>query len=382
LLSIIIPTFNSAETVLESYQSALDTGIKDQEIIFVDDGSTDETCRIIGDIQTNAPQITFLRNPRNLGGGATRNRGVYQAKNPLIFILDSDDVLLPGSLVNAVDELNLLSADGVASAQSIFFSTNILNPIKIIKYEPGYSTFINLVSHIPNPIIGNLLFKKQAFLDVGGYPTHHSFDTQGFGFRLLQNNKKIIVGNEVIYYQRLPLNPSYYVREARAGNINRNWFYIFFECLYKFSPRIRKLILEFPFANPYELAKGRNLFNVLADQSASPDFYCPDSIDLDEHVAYRTYSDSNDLTLNAWCFQYELKFSYYEAAFARYNEMNLPSNQIRLMFPLIAKIIGNKLTTNEIKDLSYFFSQEKSPTWKISFTMQKIFNRLKIGKYL
>jgi glycosyltransferase involved in cell wall biosynthesis len=379
VLSIVIPTFNSAETVLESYQSTLDSGIKDQEIIFVDDGSSDKTCQIISDIQSTNPKISFFRNPKNLGGGAARNRGVHQAKNPLIFILDSDDVLLPGSLAAAVNELTLSNADGVATAQSIFFSTDTSNPSKIVKYEPGYANFPSLISHVPNPIIGNLLFKKQAFLDVGEYPTHHSFDTQAFGFRLLQNNKKVFVGNEVIYYQRIPIKPSYYVREARAGNLNRNWFYIFFDCLYKFSPRIRKLILNFPFANPYELAKGNHLFNVLADESKNSDFFCPELVDMDEQTAYLACKNSKDFTLSAWCFLYELKSNHFEDAFTRYGETNLPSNQIRLMYPFIAKIMGNKLTKNDFRDLTYFFSKEKSLTWHFGYMVQKIINKLKIG---
>lgn len=381
MLSIIIPTFNSEETVLESYLSTLSTGVKDQEVIFVDDGSTDNTWQIIGEIQSNSSEVTFFKNEQNLGGGATRNRGVYKAKHPLIFILDSDDVLLPGSLAAAIQELKLSSADGIATAQSIFFSADTSKPSKIIRYEPGYPSFRNLVSHNPNPVIGNLLFRKQAYLDVGGYPTHHSFDTQGFGFRLLKNNKKIKVGNTVLYYQRIPLRPSYYVREAKAGNINRNWFYVFLECLYKFSPQIRRMILEFPFANPRELAKGHHLFNVLADQSAKSDIFSKESIDLDDQQAYLLYKNSQDSCLSAWCFFYEVNSGLYENAFERFGQINFPSNKMRLLYPFIANLIGNKLSANDIEDLSYFFGQNKSSTWQLGFLIQKIFNKLKLGKF-
>lgn len=217
MLSVIVPTFNSAETLLESYLSILDGGIDNLEIIFVDDGSTDDTQKIITDIQSRNSAVIFLKNSKNLGGGATRNKGVLHAKNPLIFILDSDDVLLPGALVAAVDELKLANVDGVATSKSIFFSELISKPIKSIQYIPGLVAFEKLVSHIPNPVIGNLLFTKQAFLDVGGYPAHHSFDTQGFGFRLLQNNKKILVGNTCMYYQRAPLKPSITSEKQELG---------------------------------------------------------------------------------------------------------------------------------------------------------------------
>ncbi|MBU3580985.1 glycosyltransferase family 2 protein [Polynucleobacter sp. AP-Capit-er-40B-B4] len=382
MLSVIIPTYNSAETLLESYKSVLKSGVKDQEIIFVDDGSTDETHQIISRIKSTNSNVIFLKNPLNLGGGATRNKGVEQAKNPFIFILDSDDILLPGALGEAVEDLKLTQADGVATSQSVFFSDAVAKPINIIKYKSGYSTFENLVSHTPNPVIGNLLFTKQAFLDVGGYPSHHSFDTQGFGFRLLQNNKKIYVGRTFIYYQRLPFKPSYYAREARAGNVNRNWFYIFNECLYKFSPKVRNLILEFPYSDPLLLAKGHNLFNVLADQASDIGFYCKDSMGLDEDEAYIKYANTGDCTMNAWCASYEIKNGHYEAAFDRLKQDEYCSHRIRLMYPMLAKIFGNNFSLCDIEDLSYFFSKEKSRSWRFNFLRQKFINRLKISRYM
>lgn len=366
---------------MESYESVLDSGVKDQEIIFVDDGSIDDTRELIARIQSGNAAVTFLRNSQNLGGGATRNKGVQQAKNPFIFILDSDDVLVPGSLSLALRELELTNADAVATSQSVFFSENINHPSKKIEYKSGYANFENLVSHIPNPVIGNLLFTKQVYFGVGGYPTHHSFDTQGFGFRLLQNRKKILVGSAFMYFQRLPISPSYYAREARAGNINRNWFYIFNECLYKFSPRIRKLILEFSYADPSALAKGRHLFNVLADESGVPDFYCEEGLQLDDDAAYRRHVHSDDQTMSAWCATYEIKNHLYDAAISRLQNTNPSSFHHRLLYPLIAKTVGAKFTTEDVVDFSYFFAKHKSCNWRFGLLRQKIYNKMKISRY-
>lgn len=381
MLSIIIPTYNSAETLLESYYSVFNSGVRDQEIIFVDDGSTDATAQIIQSLLGDNPNISFLANDQNLGGGATRNKGVEFAKYPLVFILDSDDVLAPGSLGRAIEELNLTNADGVATSQSVFFSSDIKNPLKSIQYKSGFARFEDLVSHIPSPVTGNLLFTKQAFLDVGGYPSHHSFDTQGFGFRLLQNNKKILVGSSFMYYQRLPLKPSYYSREARAGNINRNWFYIFFESLYKFAPNVRRLILEFPCSNPSMLAKGHHLFNVLADKSKNEGFYCEEAEFLDERGAYHAYKNSNDYTLNAWSFGYELRHQNYESAFRRIRGMGMPTKSMRLLYPLISDLFGPKFLEEDIRDFSYFFAFQKDFTWRMKILKQKILNRLNIFRH-
>lgn len=381
MLSVIIPTYNSSDTILESYQSIVNSGVKAQEIIFVDDGSSDDTLQIISNIQKNNPNISFLKNDRNLGGGATRNKGVQQAKNPLIFILDSDDVLVPGVLQGAVNQLNSSGVDGVATSRSVFFSTSTDNPEKVIEYKSGQVYFEDLVSHNPNPVIGNLLFTKQAYVDVGGYPTHHSFDTQGFGFRLLQNNKKILVGDNFLYYQRIPLKPSYYAREAKAGNVNRNWFYIFFECLYKFSPDVRKNILNFPYSDPAMLAKGCHLFNTLADQSSGSHFFCKEMLALDDKSAYHIHTNSIDDTLSAWCLIYELRNQFYDSAFARLRRTEYSFNALRLVYPLMAELFGSNLSDEYLNDLSYFFSKTKSLGWRAGTLKQKIYNRLKISRY-
>ena len=381
VLSIIIPTYNSAETLLESYYSVLNSGVRDQEIIFVDDGSTDETPQIIKSLLGTNPNVSFLANDRNMGGGATRNKGVEFAKYPLVFILDSDDVLSSGSLERAIDELKLNNADGIATSQSVFFSSDIKNPLKIIQYKSGFARFEDLVSHIPSPVTGNLLFTKQAFLDVGGYPSHHSFDTQGFGFRLLQNNKKILVGSSFMYYQRLPLQPSYYSREARAGNINRNWFYIFFECLYKFSPEIRKLILNFPYSDPVLLAKGHHLFNALADQFFVGDIYSDEAINLDDQEAYHLYVKSDDYSLSAWCLGYELRHQNYDLAFKRFKGADFPMNSLRIFYQLIAELFGSKLSAQKVEEFRYFFTQSKGIKWNFLSYRQKLLNRLGLARW-
>lgn len=382
MISVIIPAYNSADTLQQSYESIINGGVKAQEIIFVDDGSTDDTRQIISNIQADNSSVIFLENNLNLGGGATRNKGVQLAKNPLVFILDSDDILVPGALQGAIDQLNSSGVDGVATSRSVFFSSSIEEPKRIIEYKSGMACFEDLVSHIPSPVIGNLLFTKQAYIEVGGYPTHHSFDTQGFGFRLLQNNKKILVGDNFLYYQRVPLKPSYYAREARAGNVNRNWFYIFHECLYKFSLEVRKQILNFSYSDASVLAKGDHLFNALADQSSGPDFYCKEMEGLDDRGAYNISANSDDYTLNAWCLMYEIKNHHYDLAFARLHRMERSSNEIRLIYPLIAELFGSKLSDADIEELSYFFSKKKSLGWRARTLKQKIYNRLAVSRYL
>ena len=78
-LSIVIPAYNEAANIvgtLENVAAALDALPIDAEILVVDDGSSDGTAAIVA---ANAPRfagVRLLRNERNLGFGATYQRGV------------------------------------------------------------------------------------------------------------------------------------------------------------------------------------------------------------------------------------------------------------------------------------------------------------------
>lgn len=98
LASFIIPSYNSAHTVRRCLDSIYALSLKpfEFEVIFVDDCSTDNTCDIVAEYQSQHPDITLLRQPKNNRQGAARNRGVSVAKGKYICFVDSDDAVTEG----------------------------------------------------------------------------------------------------------------------------------------------------------------------------------------------------------------------------------------------------------------------------------------------
>lgn len=93
-VSIIIPTFNRARLVARAVQSVLAATEQGDEILVVDDGSTDETPAALAAFGNRIRRIRIA----NSGPGAARNYGIALARNPLIAFLDSDDEWLPQKL--------------------------------------------------------------------------------------------------------------------------------------------------------------------------------------------------------------------------------------------------------------------------------------------
>ena len=98
LVSFIIPSYNSAHTVKRCLDSIYALLLKQEEfeVIFIDDCSTDNTCEIVAEYQSEHPNITLLRQPKNNRQGAARNRGVAVAKGEYICFVDSDDAVTEG----------------------------------------------------------------------------------------------------------------------------------------------------------------------------------------------------------------------------------------------------------------------------------------------
>lgn len=96
LVSVIIPTFNRAGTILRAVDSVLSQTYPALELLVVDDGSEDETSTLLGPL-ADSGRVILLTQP-NRGVSAARNTGLGRAQGRLLAFLDSDDEWLPGKI--------------------------------------------------------------------------------------------------------------------------------------------------------------------------------------------------------------------------------------------------------------------------------------------
>ncbi|MBL1140686.1 MAG: glycosyltransferase family 2 protein [Proteobacteria bacterium] len=101
-ISVIIPTYNRASVLPGAIDSVLAQSHAADEIIIVDDGSTDETQQLI---ESRYPQIKLI-SQTNQGVSAARNNGIKIAQGNWICLLDSDDIWLENKLEKQIEALN------------------------------------------------------------------------------------------------------------------------------------------------------------------------------------------------------------------------------------------------------------------------------------
>lgn len=90
MVSVIIPTYNRADTIKRSIESVLRQSYQNFEVIVIDDGSTDDTCRVVDEIGDS--RICYIKSDRRMGANAARNTGIQRAKGEYIAFQDSDDI--------------------------------------------------------------------------------------------------------------------------------------------------------------------------------------------------------------------------------------------------------------------------------------------------
>jgi len=100
LFSVVIPVYNKEYSIIRSIKSVLNQILLPNEIIIIDDGSTDNTTNIIENYISNKKINIKLLKQDNKGVSITRNIGISVSKNKYIALLDADDAWLPIHLLN------------------------------------------------------------------------------------------------------------------------------------------------------------------------------------------------------------------------------------------------------------------------------------------
>jgi glycosyltransferase involved in cell wall biosynthesis len=175
LVSVVIPTYNSAQLVGEALKSVIHQTYSHHEIIVVDDGSTDNTkdvLRLFGD------RIQYIHQ-ENLGPSAARNAGIRAAEGEYICFLDADDLWLPTKLEVQVSFMERREDIGlVFSDHEEFDSTGVVLESflaaksfysEIISSEPIKDAFIKLAMEnfisTPTVMVRSQCFKKTGLFD-------------------------------------------------------------------------------------------------------------------------------------------------------------------------------------------------------------------------
>ena len=149
-LSIIIPAYNTEEYIGQCIESVLNIKEIENEIIIINDGSTDKTFEILKKYESKNSNIKLITQ-NNQGASVARNRGIKESTGDYIYFLDSDDWIETGSFEKIV--------------KSVENSYNNNEEIDVlVGKEKGFSEFTKvetLDERIPKELVGKIISGKK-----------------------------------------------------------------------------------------------------------------------------------------------------------------------------------------------------------------------------
>jgi len=170
-ISIIIPIYNSQNSIFQIIKSIQIQSLKDIEIIFIDDCSLDNTTLIIDRLMKKDKRIILLKNKQNKGPFYSRNKATIFAKGEYIQFMDSDDILINNILEKAYiiakkNNIDIIQYKFVKKKQKFYIFDEITSLSIINQPELSEQMFYGTGKlKQDNYYIFNKIIRKKTFLD-------------------------------------------------------------------------------------------------------------------------------------------------------------------------------------------------------------------------
>jgi len=217
LVSIVLPTYNRDCLIDRAIRSILNQTYKNFELIVIDDGSTDNTEKVVKEFREKDKRIKYIQYKKNKGAAVARNTGIKAAKGEYIAFQDSDDEWVPEKLEKQMEAFDKATPNvGV-----VYTDLQRVNKDGGIKYWHSptviYKNLINqktLDYQVMGLGIQSALIKKERFNRVG------LFDENFPGFEDLE--LFIRLSKDCFFYHIKDPLVKYYATDGLSSNDNAN----------------------------------------------------------------------------------------------------------------------------------------------------------------
>ncbi|MBQ3292947.1 glycosyltransferase family 2 protein [Candidatus Saccharibacteria bacterium] len=213
-ISIIVPNFNNANFVMKCLNSIVSQKYKNKEIIVVDDGSTDDSVKIIRKMMGSNKDIEIkLICQNNLNAAMARNKGMEYATGDYVLFLDSDDLLEDDSLNMLIEKCEKYKGDFdlvVGGYEEIDGQGDVIgerafaNRDDIANSEKDFATLID-IDPVPSNKLYNLKLIRKNHLQWGNVRIGQDLN---FYLKYLALCKHVLIVKENIYKYRIGNNNS------------------------------------------------------------------------------------------------------------------------------------------------------------------------------
>ena len=210
LVSVVLPTYNAAEFVIDTIYSVLNQSFRDLELIVIDDCSTDATVSIIRKICDTDSRIALIELDKNMGGPACpRNIGVSRATGKWICFVDADDLWHSLKISRQLGVLNGLGASFCCTDITVFKDKSEFPDSGMGPEQSNYQKYTFRQQCSKNRIcnssvmVASDLLRRFPFFES---PSYHAVEDMQCWLQLLESIDECVVINAPLVGYRISAN--------------------------------------------------------------------------------------------------------------------------------------------------------------------------------
>ncbi|MBK7801068.1 MAG: glycosyltransferase [Chloracidobacterium sp.] len=216
-VSVVIPTYNYGRFIAEAIGGALGQTLEPVEIIVVDDGSTDDTEKVVREFGN---RVRYIRQ-ENAGVCAARNRGVAESSGEYIAFLDADDIWLPEKLEKQIAKFAEDKEIGLVHCGMREFDSETGETIRL-HLDGGEGSVADNLLLWKEPVIvgpgGTVVVTREAFEKSGGFDTEMKVgEDWDFCYRVAREFRVGFVPEALVDYRSHSASAHRNVNEMERG---------------------------------------------------------------------------------------------------------------------------------------------------------------------
>lgn len=217
MISVVIPLYNKEKAIAATLQSVLAQTYTDYEVIVVDDGSTDESAKVVQSVMAQTNKIRLIQKP-NGGVCSARNHGIIESRGYYIALLDGDDLWKPTFLEEQVILIHDFPKAGMWGVNTAFIRNG-----QYYKWEQGmpegYRGYVENyfgTSHNDLFCSSSVVIRKDVFDKVGYFDERiSSSEDLDMWYRIILKYPVVFYDKVLVYYNQDAENRVAYDTEVR-----------------------------------------------------------------------------------------------------------------------------------------------------------------------
>ncbi len=239
-VSIIVPAYNEEVNAVRTVNNLLQQNYPGLQIIFVDDGSKDNTFKIVNEAFLNTPNVQ-VHTKANGGKASALNYGINLADTAYVVCIDADTQLKFDAVWQLMKKFDNEKVGAVAGNVKVGNEINMITKWQSIEYITSQNfdrrafDLLNCITVVPGAIGA---FKKEAINKAGGFTTDTLAEDCDLTMRLHRNNYLVRNCNEAISYTEAPETMRQFMRQRFR------WSFGVIQCFWKhrdavFNPKYK-----------------------------------------------------------------------------------------------------------------------------------------------